>query len=1091
MPTSSSATRSNQYDILIHSLTHEHSKEFFDRHVLLFEKWCRDYNDGLFISDLDYVITVFSILRERLLSHYALFRPVLSEVLKICAKPLLESKANERLRPPSIDRIGRYFLDLAFFFKQCDSNLGKEIAKCFRCIVAGGDDPTILKVDRIEWVGDGSKLQITDRQYIQSLLREGKALEVIVSSFLISIDSFMQESNTISGGGHSNNNDADNSTNQNKTSRNSLESLNSKSEYMLSMLDLSLELAEDTKTASDMCLLHVCDGSIKILRHVSSLQEGPRHVRIPDTVELMWLTLECYQEQVKGQFDGVYDASDANNLVVYRRSLENVMDFEAAVSVLQSVLLMILRDGYRLVDKECRNEIIITLTLIAEFPGAFPCFLQSGLLTVLLTYACVGEMGKSSWAFFDHPLAKLRNFFNAFDVDMQFKRELWILISDLVQTDDADALLCVASSPFMSTMMLYLEFSSLDSIPSSTSDGSPPPEGLTATSSSIRSISANANIANDNNNINVVFEASQSTNNSPSRSLHTAAASQIAETKTNVTLSLTNSKNKNEYHPLLSALSTSQLREFQILAMGFLAQNSPKMIGEFLRINGPLRILDVTIKYCSSPIAEHKALVLKSLLLINRCVSCSEVVKEILESDNAMQIFLYLFENSTDDTTRSQAVRLISLLCAEKNENSQTQLRKLNGIEQLIAAVSTYAKDRKTCVGIKARVKLNTKEVVEIEDPSLDSSADLSVIIVSVLDCISRSVVGNNKNELRFAKKEGIDALLDLLEVSPFVLRVQVLRLLSDILENQLLLMFVHAWRSFRTMRSASQVITHCWLDEEVRLQSSRENGIIANLWDPLGNQVWPKGFDLQLDGESLSETFSDGLKSLAVSRLAMAIIESRSMARTALSSKMKAAISEKDSRGIIANILRLLGLFTKIPGIPDITSTASPLPSTQNETEKIPPPLSPKPKKFQISTDNNDLFDSSSSDNPLPKFSSTGDLGLSPSDKQVIAMAKRYSLLREGEWWASIREYLTNEGIDPIEVDKTMVNERAKIIFDATLNVQLEQMSLHDEDLVQKGASEKEFTDAVITQKNQQIKAEWIKRNAKNKNIMNPTMRK
>lgn len=35
-----------QYELLIHSLSHGHTKMNFDRHVLLFDKWTRDYKDG-------------------------------------------------------------------------------------------------------------------------------------------------------------------------------------------------------------------------------------------------------------------------------------------------------------------------------------------------------------------------------------------------------------------------------------------------------------------------------------------------------------------------------------------------------------------------------------------------------------------------------------------------------------------------------------------------------------------------------------------------------------------------------------------------------------------------------------------------------------------------------------------------------------------------------------------------------------------------------------------------------------------------------------------------------------------------------------
>ena len=70
----------------------------------------------------------------------------------------------------------------------------------------------------------------------------------------------------------------------------------------------------------------------------------------------------------------------------------------------------------------------------------------------------------------------------------------------------------------------------------------------------------------------------------------------------------------------------------------------------------------------------------------------------------------------------------------------------------------------------------------------------------------------------------------------------QVLRVISDILENRDLVVHARLWKSPKTMRTAAQLATHCWLDEEVRLDGARVpgQGVVCNLIDPLGNHVWP-----------------------------------------------------------------------------------------------------------------------------------------------------------------------------------------------------------------------------------------------------------
>ena len=73
-----------------------------------------------------------------------------------------------------------------------------------------------------------------------------------------------------------------------------------------------------------------------------------------------------------------------------------------------------------------------------------------------------------------------RNFGTASEIDLQFKRGLWIIISDLLQNDDPTALACVVQSPLLLSLLYYLEF---DTLPmgnqkTETPAGSPPRDKL-------------------------------------------------------------------------------------------------------------------------------------------------------------------------------------------------------------------------------------------------------------------------------------------------------------------------------------------------------------------------------------------------------------------------------------------------------------------------------------------------------------------------------------------------------------------------------------------------------------------------------------
>ena len=114
-------------------------------------------------------------------------------------------------------------------------------------------------------------------------------------------------------------------------------------------------------------------------------------------------------------------------------------------------------------------------------------------------------------------------------------------------------------------------------------------------------------------------------------------------------------------------------------------------------------------------------------------------------------------------------------------------------------------------------------------------------------------------------------------------------------------------WRSPKTMRSAAQLATWCWLDEEVRLGGVRNDGVITNMMDPLGRHIWPSN-SIQIpmnDSDSSSSnataaTHTDASKSIAISRLSAAILHSRFSNNIPMGNvpgNMRKLVLEKDMR--------------------------------------------------------------------------------------------------------------------------------------------------------------------------------------------------
>lgn len=1085
-----------RYKLLIHSLIHEHTCTFYDRHVLLLEKWCRDYYDGFFIRDLEHVIMVMQILKSRIETHKDMFRHILSSLLEICSKPLLESKANERLRAKGLEYICAYLRSVATFWDCNDTRLKTEVARCFQCIVSGGEDPTVLRADRIIWVGDGTKLQVTEKSFIQNLMRESCALEAVVEQYNESIDNYVSISEIVRGETvpnliktkngetqNNNNNNNDDSDDELEVTYNStldIESVqsdennnNDKTINALSgsgnlqenpeankleksyceelsnvMSNLCATLATNEKNAAELCSLRICNASVKLLQEVSLT--GPRDPRIAEIINLMWTVLECFLKQP------LTDSRPYDALIN-----TEVMNFEKNVAILQEILLKLLHDGYRLMDKECRNEVVVVLILISQFPAAFSWVLQSGLLKVLITYSCITEAGISAWSFYSLPLAKFRNFGSVFDVDLQFKRFLWMILGDLLKYDDPDSLLCVGSSPLLATMLMYNEFNTLEPIKDKTGTEEKYLQQVREGSSALLT----GLQLNDSK-----YEESVDD--------HGTAQKAVPEECTNGKV-------------FLDSVPLHQMRELQVLAIVFLAQVAPKVIGEFCRINGPVRMLDIIFQYKSSSLPEHKELIYNALLLVSRCLMGSNIVQRIMEEENAIHTLLYILEHNDEDRTKALTSRIIAILCTGGNLCCQQQVRSQNGIIHFIRLIHNYAEFRKPLVGSKGGIKLPTiGDETVIEDSEEDSrSGDFPILITATLDSIGQCVVGNKSNEARFAKEEGIDAILEILEISPYVLRTQILRLISDLLENQRLLIYLHAWRSPKTMRSAAQLVAHCWLDEESRLDGVRLNGIVGNIFDPLGNHKWPIDLFTQITGDSISVgseiTGGDMTikgQSLAVTRLANAILASKNITQGAVPMDIRSQVLEKDTRVIVAYIFRLMGLFESLNPVAQMNTNQSQSPKFDNLEN-----LDNSDDKFiQQYEEESDIleqgFDEESKGPPI--ISSYGDLGLSPADKQVLSIAKQYFILREGEWFKNVVEELAMENVIPIEADFAMIEAYLERSFDAAQTVQLEQMALAADDSCIKQESDDAFINMILNKKAQQIKIEWLKKNGgKNKN--------
>jgi len=130
------------------------------------------------------------------------------------------------------------------------------------------------------------------------------------------------------------------------------------------------------------------------------------------------MSLDQGPDQGPGSIDENIDIDIATGVIppgprtLEQLTSKKIMNFERAMHVLLDIFLQLLHEGYRMADKECRNEVLVVISIIATFnahtplslpawdapqehvmgsANAFSTFMSTGTLNALITYVRVNH----------------------------------------------------------------------------------------------------------------------------------------------------------------------------------------------------------------------------------------------------------------------------------------------------------------------------------------------------------------------------------------------------------------------------------------------------------------------------------------------------------------------------------------------------------------------------------------------------------------------------------------------------------------------------------------------------------------------------
>lgn len=648
---------------------------------------------------------------------------------------------------------------------------------------------------------------------------------------------------------------------------------------LTSLLELVRELSTDATSSAAMVEL----GLISLLVQVMRAARGVHDPTLSITVEVMWNCLEHSQNaMVRGP------PAESRSCLIHKARKSNAafaLSTWDGVLALRNVLETLLISGFRIKDKELRNEVLVAASLLASNGRSHPLFRKTGFLVLLLRYATAVETGladgypgaeeSEKWtialardeASDGHgcrevpelsALADPRNFATVTEVDTELKLLLWSMLADVCKRDPRNFEI-VKASPLIETLLMYVDLvieegPSLDApatgINRSVSLASMPSVGSFQTTSAPLEarVAATAGSKDDTGKRGSGKEAGIDPHGfAPTAALTTRIPSshpeqpleqphQDGSSAENLTSSVRISGTGSRcsvkggssvegkrgraesflaltqlYIPAtVMRLPVTSIKLLQGQAIASLALLAPRCSAKFQALGGHIIILRFLDRLGSRP--ENQSLVEKATKMLATTVGLPGLKEELGRVDG-VRIMLDRFADASrkgsggsssageldghnsgeinkigEKSTHTDTVEILCRLCDHCLEN-QEAFRKANGVSIMVDAIKAYCWSRRNGMQLGGAISGGASEGVGNRGASGDTllstcatgvgsenSADESIdpALVHIVDCVWCAVVGNRRSEARLLQCEGLNTLLDLLEICPSPMRHQV-----------------------------------------------------------------------------------------------------------------------------------------------------------------------------------------------------------------------------------------------------------------------------------------------------------------------------
>ena len=440
--------------------TNKHTCELHERHIQAVDSIARRYKDGFSISDLPQVSRIMSLACDSILLGHDGFIEPLCEVLNACSKDFKQSRANEMFR--SKDVICDMIVVMASMMLSAPPRVCMAAASALQHKFEMKDfrdaegTPAAVGVPTER---EKSDLRPNLWSFNQQVVDRSGVIKIVVASLRKLLETVENER-----GGTEDKPEI--SLREDETVWDAADQVKpSESEWNrllhLEVLRCAIALVRELSFSQANARTLIKEGVPLVCVHTLDIIEDFKDRLVSDCIDIIWNLLETSSNVLMDR-DNI--ATTRAKLIEKRRNTNclKVLGVPKTLNVLRRLLEQSMVSGFRAVDKELRNNVLVVASILARRQENHMLFITSGLLDLLLLYSCAPEIGLPT-------PANINNFGTRSQHDFEVKRLMWQLISDLCMVENnvispatKIAHKVVSQMPITEMLLMYVDHNAFD-----------------------------------------------------------------------------------------------------------------------------------------------------------------------------------------------------------------------------------------------------------------------------------------------------------------------------------------------------------------------------------------------------------------------------------------------------------------------------------------------------------------------------------------------------------------------------------------------------------------------------------------------------